>query len=1144
MSRIALLWLVLVTFALGCVARGPLPGTSGPDTTGAGALAAGSQATSLSGRIEAMPGFHVQLTDLLNDFAKGATVSLIEVSTGETRGTSLADDNGRFVIQFGATFSPARPGAGAKRSVAYYLEAVKGLKGKNSAPNQAGADAMRLRTMVWFDDDKGGWISLANANAGSLSISLSTTTVAFFVNQKVVNGEVVNSEAFIGSLDPTKGGQAPNDYTAVGELTLPIYSNLLTQIVNAVTNDQDPIQTLILTGSGQAVNTSTDLQVSGISPQSAAIGATLTISGSNLEPGLVQVEFIGAAGTVDQPNSNKNSLKVPVPPGARTGLVKVSLNGKTQYTPPLTVTTEDGHRVSFTGANGATVLYAGSFNLGTLVRINPDGSTTTLSTALSQPTAVLVNPERSAGPNYNIYVTDKGTDRIVQLSQAGAVVNSNWYGITEPYALVLGPDNDLYVAQRSLGNIVRVRVNWATGAITNSQVARYTGFSLPIAMAFDFNGYLYVVENGAGKVRRFKPDAADSGDRVPATLDWGYLSDPTGITIDTAGNAFVTSSSNNVVVKIDAVRNMSAFQSLDGAGTIARDAAGNLYVADRTRNLIRRVTLAGDKKIVAYGLSALRGVAVDAGGNVYTSLQASGAVLKIAADGVTTSPLISGIAAPYGLTLRNGKLYVAHTDTQNVTEVTLAGAARSVIPSGLHSPGGVEVSDDGQTYYVGRLSLQDCWYCSVPFDVANGQSREPWEHSGLDIVTGSTVTLRRALVHGSSDWGGFAQALVKLSNTSFALLDRGKRNLTLMTDHAAGTNAQKIQDVTPSFGGIRKFPEDVYDMVYDGSRYLYVSGASVYRIDTQNYGSAAVVIGGISGQPYGLAYAGGVVYVVDSSNKTVRRITSPASASSADGVWSANLAAAGATSPIGITSYNGDLYVTDRANPGGIYKVVTAGPSVTKYLGMTNGATRIHSYNDGRLLIRSNDGVYYLVSTANPPVPSQHASTIGCTGCGILEYYVDAPNNNNIYWSQPRQQVHLYASGLLNTRELARDGNWLYIAATRGIYGMELSSGEEYSGVGMGAPTGLAVNSSTREVYVLNSVGTLYSVDYASRTATSRGAFSNFAGFGPSGWGLDYDQARNVLYAASPGQAAVYKVEPANGWAKTVLKAGLHAPMF
>lgn len=1135
----------LIAILLGCLLlAGCLKPVTSPVTTPAGAISAQGIAP-LQGGIGTMQGYHVQLTNLLTQFAQGASVSLIEVSTGNTMGTSIANASGSFVISFGRAFTPAKATPTDTRSIAYYLEAIKGLAGQNPVPNQAGADAMRLRTLVWYDFTAAGWISLTNKLPAGLGISLSTTTAAFYINQQLVNNQSVSAEAYIGAIDPALSASAPLDYLGAGagvvagtgtrDLTATVYGNLLAQVTTAVSNDQDPIHSLVLSPSGEAVNTQTSFTVTGISPSSGPIGTPVTISGANFQPARMSAAFVGANVTLNVGASTATSLSLSVPPGARTGLIRLSLDGINSYTPPFFVTTDDGHRAVFSDSSGNVTLYTVSNDLGTLIRVNPDGSTRTINTGLTTPRAVLVNPEGAASGAYAIYVSDAGTNRIVRLDNQGTLLNADFLTVTDPGALALGPDGDLYVAQPGSNQILRARVNWATGAVTNAAVATYTGLSGPSSMAFDYAGYLYVVETAAGKVQRFKPQAGDSGAIALVALaaphnldDWAYLSDPRGIAIDTAGNSFVTSQTNNVIMRIDAVRNMTTFAALSSAASIARDPAGNLYVADLTRNLIRRITLSGDQRILAYGLASVRGVAVDDSGNVYTSLQRSGAILKLSSDGVTTSALLSGIAAPYGLTHRNSKLLVAHTDTQNATEVTLpGGAARSAISSGLRSPGGLEV--DGTTYYVGRQNLDDSWWYPVP----NGGA--PYEASGIDIVSGGTATWRQAFVGQTVEWNGLGQALWKIDANTFVISDRSKRKIYKMTAIGGLAGSQSIRDITPTIAGSKVFPNDIYDMVFDGT-YLYVSCAdrNVYRVTYAT--SAYAAITGVAGTPYGMTLMGGALYVVDRANKRLYKIVTPASATTVDGTW--NPAAFG-VGPMSVTNVGGNLYVSDYEG-NQIWKVDAAGTPTVHINGLEGGPSRVHAFTDGRLLVRVSDGVYYTITPAGTAV--QHTSTIGCTTCTIVEFHIDGANN--LYWSSPHQHTIVNAVGMNNTRELALDlsnpsDKWLYVAATHGVYGINLTSGEDLSVTGMGTPYGLAVRPDDRSLYVLNSGGTLYTLDLATRTPTSRTSLP------AGGWGLDYHASSNKLYAACSGNGLIYRIDPTN-WAAgpTVLKMGLHAPMF
>ncbi len=1134
-------WLALLLVALlllSCTARPAAGPIAGPTVPGAAAV------PGVAGHI-GNGGYRAQVRDLLNDFARGATVSLIQVNTGDTAGTSLADQNGKFVVQFGGAFVPTRDAPGDTLSTAYCLESVKGIKGSNPTFNQAGASAMRLRTLIWFDFTQDGWVGLTSASPSPITISYSTTAVSFFVNAQLVNGYPETPADYIACLDPRVS--APGDYTPAGDLSATVFGNLLNQVASAVAGDQDPIRNLVLAANGTVVNTGSNLSVTGVSPPSGPIGSTVTITGQGLNPSAVSVLFPGAIGSVDVAASATTSLIVPVPPGARSGRIQVSVNGVTTFTPPYAVTTNDGHLCTFTDTSGNTSLYAGSSDLGTLVRVNPDGSTTTLSAALTTPRSVLVNPEGAASPPFHIYVADAGTGKIVQMSDLGVVQNGTFLAATDPQAVAIGPNGDLFVAQKAANSILRARVNWATGTVTNATVATYTGISSPTALAFDHVGNLYVVQAALGEVQRFTPNSGDTGSFAPDLTWWADVDGPAGIAIDTAGAALVTSPSNNAIYRIDPLRHLTVFLGQTGPQAIGRDAAGNTYFTDQSRNLVRRLTPAGDQRIVAYGLAGLSGIAADGSGNVYAALNTSGAILELSADGVTTAPLIAGISAPYGLRFRNGNLYVAQTDTNSVTQVAPNGTATAISPGGLHYPGGVEVSDDGSTYYAGRQSPAATWVYQDTYYYTPPDGSNPRDAAGIDLVTngGSTVTQTYPLIQAAFGRGFGDQGLTDLGTGTgnFALVDQRAKKIYTMTTLGGVTGSQLLSDVTPSFGGTRQFPAGIFDVVYDGSQYVYVSCGNgyIYRLDKTTFsGDTSVAAIGpfpAGGYPYGLTMMSGDLYAVDRGQKTVRRIVNPTTATTYDATWTPT-GWQGGTDLRDIANTGGQLFVTDFGGSR-IYKLSAANswnPAV--YTTLPGQPDAIYGYSNGNLLVMTNSGHDQYTVVGGSPVTLQ-VVTQWC--CGWLPF-LDA--NGNVFVSAPYPQNYVYANGLLNTYSLARDGtapsgNWLYVADSFGVYGFNLTNGDGLSLAGMDGPCrGVSVNPTTHDLYVLSKSGKFYQVDPTNRTPINR------ANLPTGGWGLDYDSSANKIYAAGAGNGFVYRIDPANSWNLTTVKMGLHAPSF
>ena len=283
-----------------------------------------------------------------------------------------------------------------------------------------------------------------------------------------------------------------------------------------------------------------------------------------------------------------------------------------------------------------------------------------------------------------------------------------------------------------------------------------------------------------------------------------------------------------------------------------------------------------------------------------------------------------------------------------------------------------------------------------------------------------------------------------------------------------------------------------------------------------------------------------MLYAVDSTNNTLRRVSSPATATAAD-AWS--LKPTGAGSLRHITTTGGNLYVTD-AGRNSIWKVDPSAATAIEYVTGLNGPpSRVRAYSDGSLLVRCGDGVYYRITTASPPGISQQWSTIGCTTCSILEFDLQA--DGNTAWLQPRQQVFDSAFGLMNTREVARDPsgpgnhNWLYVAATHGVWARDLDNPDiEVSMTGVGRPSGLAVHPSSHLVYALNTSGVLNEIDPVTGTVTARATLP-----GSSGWGLDFHAGSGTFYATNPSSNLVFTIR-ASDWTVSQHVAGLWKPVF
>lgn len=232
-------------------------------------------------------------------------------------------------------------------------------------------------------------------------------------------------------------------------------------------------------------------------------------------------------------------------------------------------------------------------------KITPDGVTSTFAGVSGEMgwvdgpaiAARFVNPTGiAAGPGGVLYVADYGNHTIRKINSAGVVTTLAGNGSAGP--------------------------GYVDGSATTAR------FSSPWGIAVDALGVVYVTELGNHTIRRIEPSGEVStlaGNRIAGFFDGTGASSrfnfPSGVTLDAAGNVYVTDWGNHVVRKINQAGVTTTIAgtgptdpgSNDGTGRQARftnpsgivsDADGNLYVSEYN-HVIRRVTNAGVVTTVA-----------------------------------------------------------------------------------------------------------------------------------------------------------------------------------------------------------------------------------------------------------------------------------------------------------------------------------------------------------------------------------------------------------------------------------------------------------------------------------------------------------------------------------------------------------------
>lgn len=817
----------------------------------------------------------------------------------------------------------------------------------------------------------------------------------------------------------------------------------------AVATATSPTSFVVLGGSAAPA-------ISGFSPSSGNVGATVTIDGTSFYP-LPEnniVTFNGTQASITA--ATATSLTVTVPDGVSGNITVTTPGGTAISSNTFAITSPEGSNPvvkSFTplrGMAGTSVTIDGrnfdaipgnnivAFN-GTVAVVSPGSTATRL--------AVTVPAGATGGP-------------ITITNPAGITARSS-SSFTIPGGGAVNPLLKGGSIQGNNLNLVGMALTVAGGGVVNS-VANGNGtdarFNNPNGITSDGTN-LYVADSGNRVIRKIEiaskkvTTLAGSG-LLGATNGTGLgatFSTPNGITTDGI-SLFVADSGNNRIRKITPLTGALAAMTSDNAQVTTLAGSGSLGFNDAQGTLATfkgpyGITTDGTSLYVADGSNRIR--QIDIASKTVTTLAGSGAYSSI--DGVGTSgATAASFYRPHGIAISpdHSTLYVTDSGSNKVRQIDIAskavttiagsGAYGSINGAGLvasfQNPNGI--TTDGTSLYIA--------------DSGNQRIRQ------IDLSNLQVSTLAGSGSTGSADNAPGTAATsatfripngITMVGSDLYISDSGNNEIRKISGQVVSTFAGSA--VFPSnnpvgVGTATKF-NFPYGITTDSTN-LYVadsgdmvilkiviSTGAVSRLAGSGYFGSIDATGGAASfnYPMGLTTDGTNVYVVDTGNQKIRQIAisnGVVTTLAGSGTYGSKDAVVGTAAsfsqPFGITTDNTNLYVTDSGS-NKIRKIVIDTGEVST-LAVTDSTGAAASFKRPTGITTDGTNLYVADSGNNTIRQVVIATGVVSTLAGSGLYW-----NDDLYSNDPTKTSPTGVdANFRNPVGITTDGTNLYVADT------------------------------------------------------------------------------------------------------------------
>ena len=672
---------------------------------------------------------------------------------------------------------------------------------------------------------------------------------------------------------------------------------------------------------------------------------------------------------------------------------------------------------------------------------------------------------------------------------------------------------NVYIARRDNNIISRIDLK---GNLTTYVGTGSSGFSgdggkatearlnVPAGLAFDKNGNLYIADRNNHRIRKVDTrgiittiagtgTAGFSGDGGSATQ--AQLDLPSGIALDSKGNIFLSDRSNNRIRVIDSSGKIRTYAgsgkdgfrgdngpalkaSIDRPFGIALDRKGNLYIADRRNNRVRKVNTQG----------------------IITTVAGDGGYFMMGDNGPAYR---ASVAGPTGVVVDDqGTLYIADRENNRIRAVDSQGMISTIVGTGRQDYNGdSEVARDTNLHLPFAVALN-------PEGKLLVVDRSHYRIRSVDLKRGTVKTIAgngRKMFAGD---GGPATGAT-LSFPHGIAVD--KEDNVLISDKGN----YRIRKISPN--GI------IHTIAGNGIRGNV--GDDMPAMEASIYGATSLKLNSKE-EMYILSPSGFVSLIRKIDEKGIMRkfldtvtpkyLKSIANSKYKGKVQTGELAIITTFSDIAF-DHKGNMFVSDRLNHQ-IRKVdsngnvsTIAGTGESSHYG-DGGPASEAAFRDPSALATDEEGNLYIGDSANNMIRKIDTKGVISTIAGNGNHKatgdggpaVKASIRNIDYLAvSPQGEVHIVGMNSNTVRKITKDGKIVTVAGTG------------YQGYfGDGGPANKAMLKSPVAI-AFDSKSNLYITDMGNnriRKVDTKGVMSTFAGTGNFGWAQDGETVEIILH--------------------------------